>query len=103
MAVKIITPAEVRKARFDYIPEIIFEAFNKLIIEKFDGKESIVLQDDILSLVCNEDTSLTKDNIFKKHYLDVEDYYRDKGWKVEYDKPAYCENYKAFFKFTAVD
>jgi hypothetical protein len=31
--------------------------------------------------------------------LDIEDTYREAGWKVEYDKPAYCENYPANFTF----
>lgn len=31
--VKIITPDEVRKSRKDYIPEVIFNEINKLIVE----------------------------------------------------------------------
>jgi hypothetical protein len=32
--------------------------------------------------------------------LDIEPIYREAGWIVEYDKPAYCENYDANFTFT---
>lgn len=100
--VEIITPDEVRKSRKDYIPEVIFNEINKLIVENFDGVESKVLQEDILKRVCTEETGLTSDKIFRYHYLDIEDFYKEAGWKVTYDKPAYCENFKAYFIFRAV-
>ena len=37
--------------------------------------------------------------LYEKHYLDVEDAYRKRGWIVDYDKPAYNETYDAFFEF----
>lgn len=37
--------------------------------------------------------------LIKEKWLDIEDHYRKAGWKVTYDKPAYCENYDAYFKF----
>jgi len=39
-------------------------------------------------------------NIFDNHWLDVEPIFEDCGWKVEYDKPGFNENYPATFKFT---
>lgn len=100
--VEIITPDEVRKSRKDYIPEVIFKEINQLIIENFDGIESKVYQEDIINRVCTEETGLTSSKIFERHYLDIEDFYREAGWKVIYDKPGYCETYKAFFVFRAV-
>jgi hypothetical protein len=38
--------------------------------------------------------------VFDKGWLDVESIFRAEGWKVKYDKPAYCETYKAFFVFS---
>ena len=32
-------------------------------------------------------------------YLDFEDEYRTIGWKVTYNKPAYCETYEPYFIF----
>lgn len=101
--VEIITPDEVRKSRKDYIPEVIFKEINKLlIVENFDGVESKVYQEDIINRVCTGETGLTSSKIFEKHYLDIEDIYKDAGWKVTYDKPGYCETYKAYFIFRAV-
>lgn len=94
-----ISPEEVRELRIDYIPSIVFEATNELIIKHFDGTRAIVKQDEILDKICTDETGLTHDNVFESHYLDIEDYYRKQGWKVTYDKPAYCESYDAYFKF----
>lgn len=100
--IEIITPYEVRKSRKDCIPEVIFNEINKLIVENFDGVESKVYQDDIISRVCNNETGLTSSKIFERHYLDIEHFYEEAGWKVTYDKPAYCETHKAYFIFKAL-
>ena len=94
-----ITPEEVRARRIDFIPSIIFETINTMICEKFDGKSATLRQNDILNEVCNECSGLTRQEIFKKHYLDIEPFYREQGWKVEYDKPGYNESYPATFTF----
>ena len=94
-----ITPEEVRKSRIDYIPSVVFEVTNELIIKHFDGRESIVRQEEILDKICTEETGLSHDMVFESHYLDIEDYYREQGWNVTYDQPAYNESYKAYFIF----
>ena len=67
-----ITPEEVRARRIDFIPSIIFETINTMICEEFDGKSVTLKQDDILNRVCNECSGLTRQEIFNKHYLDIE-------------------------------
>lgn len=95
-----IKPEEVRARRIDFIPSIIFETINTMICEKFDGKYATLKQEDILNRVCNESSGLTRQEIFNKHYLDIiKSFYREQGWKVEYDKPGYNESYHAIFKF----
>lgn len=37
--------------------------------------------------------------VFANKWLDIEDIYREQGWRVDYDKPAYNENYQASFTF----
>lgn len=37
--------------------------------------------------------------VFEKHWLDIETAYRQAGWEVEYDKPAYNETYGASWEF----
>ena len=93
-----ISPNDVKK----FIPDFIIETVNKLIVEKWDGNKAIILQDDIMDIVSSNDADDGKPSrreIFDKGWLDFEPLYREKGWKVEYDKPAYNEFYKAKFIF----
>lgn len=97
--VKPISPKEVTLKIHDFI----IEAVNKLIQEKWDGKEAVILQDEIMDIVSSndeDDIRPSRDEIYDRNWLDFEDIYRKAGWNVLYDKPAYCENYKAYFKFT---
>lgn len=44
--------------------------------------------------------AISTDEVYRRRLLDVEELYRASGWKVEYDKPAYCEDFEAYFKFS---
>ena len=100
MQVKPITPQEAQEKFVKRVPDIIIETINDLIVKHYNPNngEAIVKQDEILDNVCSEET-FTRNQVFKNHWLDVEDLYRSQGWTVYYDKPAYCENYDAYFKF----
>ena len=96
--VKPISPKEVTHM----IPDFIFEAVNQLIKEKWNGKSATIKQDEIMDIVSsndNDDPRPSHQTVFDNHWLDIEDHYRKAGWKVTYDKPAYYEDYDAFFKF----
>lgn len=92
-----ITPDEVVERKQFLIPEEMFEVVNDLIAKHWNGTFSTIYQSEILTglLVKGIDAATAFDN----HYLDFEDAYRKIGWEVEYDKPAYNENYKAHFRF----
>lgn len=96
-----ISPNEVVAQKQKNIPEIVFEAFNELIAKNFTGGSATVKQDDIISLILSKSGFLSQQEVFDKGWLNVEEVYRDQGWKVEYDKPAYNETYSAYFKFKA--
>jgi len=97
-----IRPDEVRSMRIDYIPSIIFATINRLILERFDGKKVTIKQEEILDEVCTEESGLTREMVFDNHYLDIEGFYRNEGWHVEYDQPGFCENYPPTFTFSLV-
>jgi len=104
--IKPITPQEVEEARKNDIPSFVIEAVNKLLKKKWDGKKAIITQDEIISemkpinVLGLENGVNFRRQVFANHWLDFEDLYRESGWKVEYDKPGYCETYNAYFKFT---
>jgi hypothetical protein len=97
--VKPITPAEIKQTRAQNIPDEIIQVFNELIAKEWSNNSACVQQDEAAQLV-SERMHLTKDEIYKRHLLDVEDLYRAAGWQVDYDKPAYNESTRPFFVFS---
>ena len=96
--VKPITPSEVKIV----IPDAVIIAVNRLIQDKWDGTKAIIKQDEIMELISSDredDPRPKRSEVYKHHWLDFEDLYRQAGWSVEYDKPGYNEDYDAYFKF----
>jgi len=96
--VKPIKPGEVADKKKIDIPDAAFEAFNELIAENYNGRTATVYQDKVVERMAAK--GLNRNEIFKKGWLDVEEIYGKTGWKVEYDKPGYNEDYAAHFIFT---
>lgn len=106
MTVEPITPDEIGKHKKKHIPNEVIQAFNSLIAKKWNGKSAKVKQDEVIKEICSifqqaTDAAIvdTRNKIFAENWLNVEDIYEDAGWKVTYDKPAYCETYDAYFEF----
>lgn len=97
--IKPITPAEVTSAKLSKIPDEVIKAFNDLIVTEWDGYCSVIRQDEIIALVTAR-LKVKRQTVFDNKWLDVEDIFRQAGWKVEYDKPGYNETYEATFTFS---
>lgn len=91
-----ITPDEINK--LTVIPAAVFEIFNVLITEKWDGREAVIPQGLVVERI---ETALgcSSRTIYDKHYLDVESAYRQVGWEVDYWKPGFNEHGSATFTF----
>lgn len=98
-----IKPSEVVTAKNGTIPPEVFDAFNECIGRHWSGRESVVLQDEVVANILKRMPSATRGDVFDSNWLDVEPSYRAEGWSVEYDKPAYCESYPAKFIFKATE
>lgn len=103
--VKPVTPDEASNQRLaSFEPEMI-TAVNNMIIKKLNTSrtEAVVLQKDIIEEYFKVkgvmETPALRSDLFERHQLDFEDIFREFGWIVEYDKPAYCESYEANFTF----
>lgn len=59
-----------------------------------------VLQKDVVSRVLLKDPTITSDALFKNHWMDFEPLFRRAGWRVDYDRPGYCESYEPKFVFS---
>lgn len=93
-----VRPDEIAEAKVGHIPAAVIEAFNKLIALNFSGGSANVQQDDVIAEIMRA-TDLTRHEIFDKGYLNVEDIFRNAGWKVRYDKSDYTESFPTYFEF----
>lgn len=81
-------------------PDQIIEVFNKLIIENWDGGQAIVKQKEAAERIAKR-VNITSKDVYEKKYLDIEESYKQKGWRVTYNKPGYNEHpYDPYFCFS---
>ena len=102
MSVKAISPDEVTAVKMKIIPDQVIDLWNKTIAQNYSNGASRILQKDIISTLTVTQINGTyadRASIFKLGWLEIEDIYRKAGWKVEYDRPGYNENYDAVFIF----
>lgn len=84
------------------IPDFVIEIVNEFIKKEWDGERSRILQTDIVNEIVARYPGMgdiTSQTVYKTHWLDFEDLYRQVGWKVKYDKPGFNEFYEPFFIF----
>lgn len=98
-----ISPNEVIQSKRPEIPRYVFEIFNMLIKQNWDGKMAIVTKEAVIRniiAVNNNDDLFSRSDIFTNNLLEVDNFYRDKGWCVTYKKPAFNEFYDPFWIFS---
>lgn len=91
-------PEEVGDVQRSVLPAAVFDAFNAEIAGSFGSGSARVMQNKVANRIAAA-MGIERQEVYDKHYLDVEEAYRDEGWNVEYEKPAYNESYEAFFVF----
>ena len=97
--IKPIDPENVQEAKNCDIPDVIIKVVNEMIVEKWDGSSSTIKQENIVKAV-EKRSEYTSEEIYNNKWMDFEDLFTRAGWKVKYDKPAYCESYDATFEFS---
>ncbi len=109
---KPITPSEVGAVKGNIFPPEVFQAFNELIAASYTNGSARVTQDAVIARITlltitdpdtpnpEEAVAKLRRTIFDKGWLNVESFYEDAGWAVQYDKPGFSESYPATFTFT---
>lgn len=104
--IKAFSPTDVRVAATDLnsFPDEVIQVVNGLLAERGRASSYITFnQDEVLerleSLFMEIGVAFSRREAFDRHWLDFEDAYRAQGWDVEFDKPGYCESYKAHWIF----
>lgn len=99
---KALSPQEAILRFKSEIPEAVIECWNSLIVShmKVQGGRGISeFTLDELAAKITAATDTNRANAVDKGWLSLEDIFRDKGWKVERDSPAYNESYATRFTF----
>lgn len=97
---KIFTPEDAKQRHVASIPDFVIKAINELLSENYKDQGFSIPQDTIITRILRySPEEITRSSIFSNRWLDIEDLYRQNGWEVEYDKPAYNESYSARFIF----
>lgn len=104
MTVAPVSPYTIKKELKDF-PDEVINGFNTVIKRNWNGSSARVDQDEVIDEILsnykkNLKLKMTRKKLFDDHLLDVEDVFRKAGWKVQYDKPGYCESYSAYFIFS---
>lgn len=94
---KPISPGDL----LDDIPEYVIDIINKLIKQRYRriDRQSIILQEEIITNIISVTDCLTEDDIKYSGWLDFENIYRDAGWTVVYKKLDWALN-KVQYTFT---
>lgn len=98
MTIKPISPGEIVEAKPRFIPPQVIQIFNDQIAKEFSNGYSRVYQDKIVSSIM-ESMDVSRNSIFLERWLNIEELYRNQGWKVSYYKPAYNESGEAYWTF----
>lgn len=96
--VKPITPQEVTRE----IPDFVINTVNNLIQQKWDGREAVIKQNEIMVIISSNDADdprPTRKEVYDHNWLDFEKLYEKVGWECKYFKPPYYESWDPYFKF----
>lgn len=88
-----IRPEDVKAHSRD---DTIIEIVNKMIEQEWDGTRAQLYLRDVADAYMH----LTGLSAYAQKVLSFEQIYRDAGWKVVFDKPAYNDSYPAIYTFS---
>lgn len=93
-----ITPDEVASHKVQLIPPEVVQVFNGLISKAWNGTVARIRQEVAVDCIASK-MGVDRDEVFRRHWLDVEPIFEAAGWTVEYNSPAYNESYPTTFTF----
>jgi len=102
--IKPIKPSEVIKFKQESIPDAVFQAFNELIAQKWDGDSATIRKDDLLEryfkIIGKRNDRANREKLYEDHSLDIEEIYSKEGWKVNYESPSYGDSdFESYWEF----
>ena len=86
------------------VPDAVLECWNEAIMENLQvsGQKNVSSSFTLkyLSKKIQKKMNCNFEQAKKAGWFDLEKVFRDQGWKVEYDQPAYNESYDSTYYFS---
>ena len=89
-------PGNVRKR----IPNEVFSIFNEMIIENWNQKGFAIVDQKKAAERIAAAIGIETQAVFDMKMLDIEQYFEEAGWKVDYMKSPYYDDTPSTFKFS---
>lgn len=101
---KPLKPEDIGVAKKAVLPDEVIAAANELIAKKWNGHRARFTTDELADKIEKEfiaaGKAITPGKIGKENWLDIEDVYRDEGWKVEFVKEGWNDPAPDYYVFT---
>ena len=82
------------------LPDFVVRAVNEVIEENYSRSSFTFTQIELVNKILRyAPDGTSREKVFKKKWCDIEEYYREAGWKVSYDSPCLDTNFDAYYKF----
>jgi len=79
-------------------PPSVFKVMRELVASKLVENKAIVTQEEAVNAISKK-LKCSKAAVVTRHYLEIEDVFRQEGWDVKYRKPGFNEKFEANFRF----
>lgn len=97
--VKPVSPQDLASGVVHAAPAFVIEAFNNMITRTHVNGRAQFTQKAVVEEI-QRLVQVSKEDIYKSGWLNVEPHFRSAGWNVVFDKPGYNESYDAYFVFS---
>ena len=100
-----ITPEEAKKHHLaEFVPDEVYEVIDGLLVERY-GVSIKITQKEVIAKALErmqaDGTSVSREDFFTNHWLDIEPAYEAQDWSVKYRSPDYGEmNFDAYWLFS---
>jgi hypothetical protein len=99
IVISAITPFEALAKAASQIPNEVIQAVNEKLCANISHTSSnVTIKQEEIVLRAIQLMGIER-NVFNFKWLDFEKIYEKEGWKVEYDKPSYGDDFDAYFTF----
>jgi len=80
------TPSEILSAKISAMPNFVIDCFNTCLVEQYHNGYATIKQDVVEPMITKKCKEFNVP--FSLTFLDIEPFYRNKGWNVQYTRKS---------------